>query len=75
MRRTQVLSALLLAASALAAPVGPPVRADEEGKKKVDPAKAAKSVLDFKVKDIDGKDVDLAKYKGHVIMVVNVASK
>jgi glutathione peroxidase len=33
------------------------------------------SVLDFKLKDIDGKDVDLAKYKGEVLLVVNVASK
>ena len=32
------------------------------------------SVLDFKVKDIDGKDVDLAKYKGEVLLVVNTAS-
>jgi glutathione peroxidase len=37
--------------------------------------KEADSVLDFKVKDIDGKDVDLAKYKGDVILIVNVASK
>ena len=32
-------------------------------------------VLDFKVKDIDGKDVELGKYKGDVLLVVNVASK
>lgn len=37
------------------------------------PAKA--SPLDQKVKDIDGKDVDLAQYKGKVVMLVNVASK
>lgn len=36
---------------------------------------AAKSILDFKVRDIDGKDVKLKKYKGNVILVVNVASK
>jgi glutathione peroxidase len=30
---------------------------------------------DFKVKDIDGKDVDLAVYKGKKVLVVNVASK
>jgi glutathione peroxidase len=34
-----------------------------------------KSVLDYSVKDIDGKDVNLADYKGKVILVVNVASK
>lgn len=36
---------------------------------------APKSVLDFKVRDIDGKDVKLRKYKGNVLLVVNVASK
>jgi glutathione peroxidase len=31
--------------------------------------------LQFVVKDIDGKDVNLADYKGKVVMIVNVASK
>lgn len=34
-----------------------------------------KSILDFKVRDIDGKEVKLKKYKGDVLLVVNVASK
>jgi glutathione peroxidase len=33
------------------------------------------SVLKFPVKDIDGKPVDLAKYKGEVLLIVNVASQ
>jgi glutathione peroxidase len=40
-----------------------------------DDAKKPASVLDFHVKDIDGKDVDLAKYKGHVLLIVNTASQ
>jgi glutathione peroxidase len=32
-------------------------------------------VLNFKMKGIDGKEVDLAKYKGKVVLFVNVASK
>lgn len=36
---------------------------------------ANKSILDFKMRDIDGKDVKLKKYKGNVLLVVNVASK
>ncbi|EMY79206.1 glutathione peroxidase [Leptospira weilii serovar Ranarum str. ICFT] len=36
---------------------------------------AKEGFYDFKVKDIKGKDVSLSKYKGKVIMVVNVASK
>jgi glutathione peroxidase len=31
--------------------------------------------LKFTLKDIDGKDVNLADYKGKVVMIVNVASK
>jgi glutathione peroxidase len=33
------------------------------------------SPLDFVVKDIDGKDVNLSDYRGKVVMIVNVASK
>ena len=40
-----------------------------------DPAKRPGCVLDFHVKDIDGKDVDLAKYRGKVLMIVNTASQ
>src|SRR3954469_18937197 len=34
-----------------------------------------KTALDYVVKDIDGKDVNLSDYKGKVVMIVNVASK
>ncbi|HTO93698.1 MAG TPA: glutathione peroxidase [Bacteroidota bacterium] len=33
------------------------------------------SVLSFTMKDIDGKDVPLSKYKGKVLLIVNVASE
>ena len=35
----------------------------------------SKSVLKFKMKDIDGKDVKLKKYKGDVFLIVNTASQ
>jgi glutathione peroxidase len=35
----------------------------------------AKGPLDFKMKNIDGKDVDLSQYKGDVLLIVNVASQ
>ena len=35
----------------------------------------AKSVYEFTLKDIDGKDVKLDAYKGKVVMIVNTASK
>lgn len=38
-------------------------------------ARKPTSVLDFHVKDIDGKDVDLASYKGKVLLIVNTASQ
>ncbi len=34
-----------------------------------------KSFYDFKVKDLDGNDVDLHKYKGKKLLVVNTASE
>jgi glutathione peroxidase len=34
-----------------------------------------KSIYDFTVKSIDGKDVHLSDYKGKVLLIVNVASK
>ena len=41
----------------------------QTSEKKVPPA------LNFTMKDIDGKQVDLSKYQGKVILMVNVASK
>ncbi|XP_042507431.1 probable phospholipid hydroperoxide glutathione peroxidase [Macadamia integrifolia] len=38
-------------------------------------AATEKSIHDFTVKDIDGKDVSLSKFKGKVLLIVNVASK
>ena len=34
-----------------------------------------KQIYDFTLQDIDGKDVNLADFKGHVLLIVNVASK
>ena len=36
---------------------------------------SAQSLYDFKVNSLDGKPADLAQYNGHVVLVVNVASK
>jgi len=33
------------------------------------------SIYDFSVKDIDGKEISMAKYKNKVLLIVNVASK
>ena len=33
-----------------------------------------KTVFDFSVKDMDGADVPLSKYRGNVCLIVNVAS-
>jgi len=59
---------LPLAAGALLAGLGffASTRAEE---------KAPASVLDFHVKDIDGNDVELAKYRGKVLLLVNTASQ
>lgn len=36
---------------------------------------AVTNIYDFTMRDIDGKDVNLAEYKGKVLLIVNVASK
>src|SRR5262245_30152626 len=58
----------LLALAVLAAL---PASALAEDKKE----KKVPAVLDFKMKGIDGKEVDLSKYQGKGILFVNVASR
>lgn len=50
--------------------VKPPTNAPAQAKDN-----QAASPLDFAVKNIDGKEESLSKYKGKVVMIVNVASK
>lgn len=44
---------------------------NEQQKKPV----AAATIFDFKVKDIHGTEISLEKYRGHVLVIVNVASQ
>ncbi len=44
-------------------------------KKSTDEAKVDAAVLDFTMKDIEGKDKSLADFKGSVVLMVNVASE
>lgn len=46
----------------------------DSAKKPTSDGPTAKSIYEFTVNDIDGKEVALAKYKGDVVMIVNVAS-
>lgn len=62
----RIVALLLVAVAVLAVPHAVPA---------ADPAKKPTSVLDFQVKDIDGQAVDLSKYRGEVLLVVNTASK
>jgi glutathione peroxidase len=57
------------------APVVGQERPDQPPPRKVVETQPAASPLDFTLKDIDGKDVPLAKYKGQAVLLVNVASK
>lgn len=67
-RTTTVLTALSVVIGT--APVGKA----EDGMAK-DSDSQPQSIYDFTVKDIDGKDVALAQYKGGVLLIVNVASQ
>jgi glutathione peroxidase len=70
------ISSMALVGAVIAADAKPAKKAAAGDVITAPTAKAAKnSPLDQKVKDIDGKDVDLAQYKGKVVMLVNVASK
>ncbi|KAL0860489.1 hypothetical protein ABMA27_009867 [Loxostege sticticalis] len=39
------------------------------------PASSAQTVYDFTVKDLNGREVKLDQYRGHVLLIVNVASQ
>ena len=58
-----MVTGILVAGSTLA------LGQDKKGSSKVPPA------LQFEMKDIDGKNVDLGRYEGKVILIVNVASE
>lgn len=47
----------------------------EKEPKPSEPSVSDAYVLGFTMQDIDGNEVDLSKYKGQVVMIVNVASK
>ncbi|NLS98017.1 MAG: glutathione peroxidase [Planctomycetaceae bacterium] len=64
---TRFLTCLLAAGSVLFA-ISPSFAADSDSKK-------VPKALDFKMKTLTGKEVDLGKYQGKVVLVVNVASK
>lgn len=63
-----------LAIAALVGGVGATMADEKAAKDDRSDGPTAKSVYEFTVKDIDGKDVSLSKYKGDVLMIVNVAS-
>jgi glutathione peroxidase len=64
MRKTLTVTGCVILACAAALPS---VAADEE--------RATPAALNFKMKALDGGEVDLGKYLGKVVLVVNVASK
>jgi glutathione peroxidase len=47
----------------------------EDKKEPAKSEKAVPAVLNFKMKSLGGKEVDLSKYQGKVVLMVNVASK
>ena len=65
--------ALLLAGCQSARSVEPVANADEMPVKATAPA-SPMSIYDFKLESLDGKPVDMAKYKGKVLLIVNTAS-
>jgi glutathione peroxidase len=78
-----VASGLVVMNAVRAAPPEAPAKPGEKPAehKAAEPSKPAEkpaasdSVLEGKVTSIDGKEVDLAQYRGKVVLIVNVASK
>lgn len=68
------LMILALGLTALLLSCTPKTEAEESNTQSVEQTSAS-SIYDFTMKDIDGKDVPLSKYKGKVVVIVNTASK
>lgn len=66
---------MIRAGATIAAALALGVLAMAEEKKDAPAGAEARSVYDFTVKTIDGEEVKLDKYKGDVLLIVNVASK
>lgn len=85
MTRIQIVAALLTGVIAAALSLSAvaqerPRTGPGFSKKPTEPAKPDAKALEgtalaFKVKDIDGKEIDLADYYGKVLLIVNTASK
>lgn len=60
---------------ALVLVVAPIARADKTGKESADEAKGKHPIYSQTMKSLTGKKVDLKKYQGKVLLVVNVASE
>jgi glutathione peroxidase len=52
-----------------------PVAIADEPATPAAPTKTPMSIYDFKLPSLEGKPVDLSKYKGKVVLIVNTASK
>lgn len=71
-----IFAAVVVAGSVAVSMAGPPPPRDVVKAPTTMPADAsAAGPLQFTVKTIDGKDQNLADYKGKVVLIVNVASK
>ncbi len=73
------LALLFSCAMSSAADEPKPEKKPPEKQAEKDPSKKKEAVkkmpaLDFKMKDIDGKDQDLKQHHGHVVLMINVAS-
>ena len=77
--RKSAVSALAVSLVAGSFLIGPKAysASPERGKQKQTGGKkmTEKSVLDFKARSLSGEEIDLSRYKGKVLVIVNTASK
>lgn len=75
MSRWFVLSLMGLSVLTVGSLAAVPAVAQEAVAQDEEETDTEKSLYDFKVKDIEGEEVSLDKYKGKTVLIVNVASK
>lgn len=75
MRSLVALAVVVLVGSVLLLQVRKVLGRDTVKEPSGTPSTQPSAVLDFPMKDIDGKEVNLSDYRGKVVMFVNVASK
>ena len=73
--RKYIISAVIVLIAAVAVVIGAGMRRGGDSNQPSTDGKEAKTIYDFTLKDIDGREVKLEEFRGKAVMIVNVASR